>query len=113
MEPTFFATAAAFRKWLEKYHQTERELLAGFYKKGSGKQSMTWPESVDEALCFGWIDAVRRRIDEESDSIRFVPRRPHSNWSSVNIRRVGELPRQKRMRPAGIQAFEAREEKRS
>ena len=75
MEPTFFATPEDFRAWLEAHHETERELLVGFYKKGSGRPSITWPESVDQALCFGWIDGVRRRIDDESYSIRFTPRK--------------------------------------
>jgi uncharacterized protein YdeI (YjbR/CyaY-like superfamily) len=113
MEPKFFATPAAWRAWLEKHHDRRGELLVGFYKKDSGKPSMTWPESVDAALCFGWIDGVRRRIDDVSYSIRFTPRKPRSVWSAVNIQRVKELTRHRLMRPAGIQAFEARQEKRS
>jgi uncharacterized protein YdeI (YjbR/CyaY-like superfamily) len=113
MKPTFFATAADFRKWLEKNHDTVPELLVGFYKKGSGKPSITWPESVDEALCFGWIDGVRRTIDEESYSIRFTPRRPRSNWSAVNLKRVDELTKLGRMHPAGLRAFEARDPSRT
>jgi uncharacterized protein YdeI (YjbR/CyaY-like superfamily) len=113
MEPMFFATAAEWRKWLEKHHGKERELLVGFYKKDSGRPSMTWPESVDAALCFGWIDGVRRRIDEVSYSIRFTPRKLRSIWSAVNIGRVVELTRMSLMAPAGIKAFEAREEHRS
>ena len=109
MEPTFFATPAAFRAWLAKHHETSRELLVGFYKKGSGTPSITWPESVDEALCVGWIDGVRRRIDDVSYSIRFTPRKARSNWSAVNVARVAELTREGRMRPAGLAAFEARE----
>ena len=113
MKPTFFPTPADFREWLERHHPTAGELLVGFYKKGSGRPSITWPESVDEALCFGWIDGVRRTIDDESYSIRFTPRRPRSNWSAVNIRRVAELTKLGRMRPAGLRAFEARDPKRS
>jgi uncharacterized protein YdeI (YjbR/CyaY-like superfamily) len=109
VKPTFFATPADFRKWLEKHHDTAPELLVGFYKKGSGKPSITWPESVDEALCFGWIDGVRRTIDEASYSIRFTPRRARSNWSAVNLKRVEELKKLGRMRPAGLRAYEARD----
>ncbi|HKG92040.1 MAG TPA: YdeI/OmpD-associated family protein [Gemmatimonadaceae bacterium] len=106
--PTFFATPADFRAWLERHHDTGRELLVGFYKKGAGKPSITWPESVDEALCFGWIDGVRRSIDDESYSIRFTPRKPRSNWSAVNVARVAALTKAGRMHPAGLAAFEAR-----
>ena len=109
-EPTFFPTPADFRAWLEAHHETEKELLVGFYKKGSGKPSITWPESVDEALCFGWIDGVRRSRDEESYTIRFTPRKPASTWSAVNVARVEELTRLGRMRPAGLAAFEKRSE---
>jgi uncharacterized protein YdeI (YjbR/CyaY-like superfamily) len=112
VDPTFFATPADFRAWLEAQGDAD-ELLVGFYKKGSGRPSITWPESVDEALCFGWIDGIRRRIDDESYSIRFTPRRRRSVWSAVNIRRVGELTAEGRMRPAGVAAFEARDEARS
>lgn len=113
MELKFFATPVAWREWLEKYHDQRQELLVGFYKKDSGKPSITWPESVDAALCFGWIDGVRRRIDDASYSIRFTPRRPRSTWSTVNIKRVEELTRLGLMHPAGIKAFEARREERS
>ena len=109
-DPTFFATPEDFRAWLEKHHQTEKELLVGFYKKGSGRPSITWPESVDEALCFGWIDGVRKSLGEESYTIRFTPRKPDSNWSAVNVARVAELTRLDRMRPAGLAAFEKRSE---
>jgi uncharacterized protein YdeI (YjbR/CyaY-like superfamily) len=107
-EPTFFPTPAEFRAWLEAHHDQEQELLVGFYKKGSGKPSITWPESVDEALCFGWIDGVRRSRDEESYTIRFTPRQARSTWSTVNIQRVKELTAQGRMQPAGLKAFAAR-----
>lgn len=113
MKPTFFPTPAAFRKWLETNHASATKLLAGFYKKNSGKPSITWPESVDQALCFGWIDGVRRRIDEVSYSIRFTPRKQISNWSAVNIARVAELTRLGLMRPAGLRVFEQRREEKS
>lgn len=113
MPPKFFAEQDEFRNWLAKHHASETELLVGFYKVGSGKPSMTWPESVDQALCFGWIDGVRRRIDDESYSIRFTPRKPGSIWSAVNIRKVGELKEAGLMHPAGIAAFERRSEAKS
>lgn len=106
MSPTFFPTPADFRKWLAKNHEKESELLVGFYKVNSGKPSMTWPESVDQALCFGWIDGIRRSIDEESYSVRFTPRRPDSIWSAVNVNKVEALTKQGLMMPAGITAFE-------
>ena len=93
MEPTFFATPADFRAWLEANHADRDELLVGFHKKGSGRPSITWPESVDEALCFGWIDGIRRRIDDDSYSIRFTPRKPRSIWSAVNTRRARRADR--------------------
>ena len=104
----FFATPAAWRAWLETHHASHTELLVGFHKRGSGKKSITWPESVDEALCFGWIDGVRRRIDETSYSIRFTPRRTTSIWSAVNVARVAELTREGWMHQAGQRAFAAR-----
>ena len=108
MEPIFFATPDDFRAWLQEHHETESELLVGFHKKGSGRPSITWPESVDQALCFGWIDGVRRRIDDESYSIRFTPRKTRSTWSAVNVKRVGELTADGLMQPAGVAAFERR-----
>ncbi|WP_294252260.1 YdeI family protein [uncultured Chryseobacterium sp.] len=113
MKPTFFSTPQEFRQWLEKNHQTEKELLVGFYKVGTGKPSMTWSESVDQALCFGWIDGVRRSIDEESYSIRFTPRKPTSIWSAVNIRKMEELTTTGLMTEAGLKAFALRKEERS
>ena len=113
MEPTFFPTPEDFRAWLEQHHETETELLVGFYRKGTGKPSITWPESVDQALCFGWIDGIRRSIDDESYTIRFTPRKPTSNWSSVNMRKVAELREAGLMRPAGEAAFARRSEERS
>ena len=111
--PLFFATPADFRKWLGENHVTAPELWVGFYKKSSGRQSITWPESVDEALCFGWIDGLRKSIDANSYKIRFTPRKPRSNWSAVNIRRMQELAREGRMHPAGIRAFTQRAPERS
>jgi uncharacterized protein YdeI (YjbR/CyaY-like superfamily) len=113
MEPTTFERPEDFRAWLEQHHASERELWVGYYKKSSGKPSMTWPESVDEALCFGWIDGIRRSIDDERYMIRFTPRSPRSVWSAVNIGRVAALTEEGRMRPAGRKAFEARREDRS
>jgi uncharacterized protein YdeI (YjbR/CyaY-like superfamily) len=113
MKPKFFATPAEWRAWLEEHHSRQRELLVGFYKKDSGKPSITWPESVDAALCFGWIDGVRRRIDDVSYSIRFTPRKTTSIWSVVNTKRVAELTALGLMHPAGIKAFAARQEQRS
>ena len=113
MKPVFFASPAGFRAWLETHHDKEKELVVGFYKKGTGKPSITWPESVDEALCFGWIDGVRRRVDDVSYTIRFSPRRKRSVWSLINIKRVEELTREKRMRPAGLAAFRARTDDRT
>jgi uncharacterized protein YdeI (YjbR/CyaY-like superfamily) len=113
VKPLFFPTPADFREWLERNHETAPELLVGFYKKGSGRPSITWPESVDEALCFGWIDGIRRTIDEESYTIRFTPRRPRSYWSAVNLKRADELLKLGRMRPAGLRAFEGRDPRRT
>jgi uncharacterized protein YdeI (YjbR/CyaY-like superfamily) len=110
IEPQFFATPAAFRAWLEQHHTGEQALWVGFYKVGSGRPSITWPEAVDEALCFGWIDGVRKGIDDASYMIRFTHRKPRSIWSSVNIRRAEELASQGRMHPAGLSAFEQRRE---
>jgi len=112
-KPTFFATLADFRAWLEAHHDKLREQLVGFHKKSSGKPSMTWPESVEVALCFGWIDGVRKSIDETSYTIRFTPRKPTSNWSSININLARKLTKQGLMHPAGLQAFAARSEKKS
>jgi uncharacterized protein YdeI (YjbR/CyaY-like superfamily) len=111
--PVYFSSPAAFREWLEKHHTKSDELLVGFYKVGSGKPSLTWPESVDQALCFGWIDGVRRSVDEERYTIRFTPRKARSTWSAVNSKRVGELVAEGLMKPAGMAAFERREPARS
>ena len=111
--PTHFATPKAFRAWLQKHHATAAELLVGFHKVGTGKPSITWSQAVDQALCFGWIDGVRRRVDDSSYSIRFTPRRPGSNWSAINIRKVAELESEGLMTTAGMKAFERRLERKS
>src|SRR5512133_3243539 len=111
MTTTFFPTQGTFHDWLAEHHSDTRELWVGFYKKDSGKANITYPESVDEALCFGWIDGVRKSIDAESYANRFTPRRPGSLWRPTNIRRVEELIALGRMQPAGLAAFEARKEK--
>lgn len=109
----FFETPASWRAWLEVNHEKASELVVGFHKRGTGTPSITWPESVDEALCFGWIDGVRRRIDEERYEIRFTPRKKTSIWSSVNVKRVAELTAEGRMRPLGLATFAARKEART
>lgn len=113
MNPIFFETPADFRAWLAENHATAECLLVGFHKKGTGRPSMTWPESVDEALCFGWIDGVRKGIDAEGYTIRFTPRKAGSIWSSVNVRKIQELTELGRMQAAGLAAFQARKEDRS
>jgi len=113
MRPRFFATPSEFRAWLEQHHATAKELLVGFHKKGSGIPSITWPEAVDEALSFGWVDSVRRSIDDVSYTNRFTPRTGRSTWSARNIERAKELIAQGRMHPAGRKAFEARKDDRS
>jgi len=113
MKPTFFPRPAAFRAWLKKHHKTAPELIVGFYKKDSGKPSITWPEAVDEALCFGWIDGVRKSVGADAYTIRLTPRRPGSNWSAINIAKVAELTKQKRMQLAGVAAFAKRTEAKS
>jgi len=113
MNVTYFKSAADFREWLQCNHATVSELRIGFYKKDSGKLGISYPEALDEALCFGWIDGVRKRVDDISYTIRFTPRQPRSNWSAVNIARVAELTRLGRMQPAGRKAFEQRMEEKS
>jgi uncharacterized protein YdeI (YjbR/CyaY-like superfamily) len=113
MELTTFETPEAFRAWLEQHHDSASEVWVGYFRKATGKPSMTWAESVDEALCFGWIDGVRKSIDAERYMNRFTPRRKGSVWSVVNIGRVADLTEQGRMRPAGLKVFEARREDRS
>jgi uncharacterized protein YdeI (YjbR/CyaY-like superfamily) len=113
MKPTFFSTPAKLRAWFERHHSTSTDLLVGLYKRSSGKPSISWPELVDEALCFGWIDGVRKGLNADSYSIRLTPRKRRSTWSAVNMARVEELSRVGRMRPEGLRAFERRTDERS
>lgn len=113
MKPVFFKEAADFGRWLAKHHDTETELLVGFFKRESGKPSMTWPESVDEALCVGWIDAVRRRIDDASYTIRFTRRKPGSVWSAVNVAKIDALIAAGRVLPAGLAAYAHRKDEKT
>ncbi|HEY2961325.1 MAG TPA: YdeI/OmpD-associated family protein [Pyrinomonadaceae bacterium] len=113
MKPKFFTSQEQFRQWLEKNHSSATELLVGFHKKGSGKKSITYPEALDEALCFGWIDGVRRNLDETSYTIRFTPRKPRSIWSLVNVRHVERLQKDGRMHAAGLATFAQRDPKRT
>lgn len=106
--PTFFATPADFRAWLKKHAATFTELIVGFHKKGTGTPSITWQESVDEALCVGWIDGIRKRIDDHTYQIRFTPRKATSNWSAINVGRVADLTSQGRMQPGGLAAYACR-----
>lgn len=112
-KPKFFSTAEQFREWLKENHASAQEILVGFHKKGSGKKSITYPEALDEALCFGWIDGVRRSLSETSYTTRFTPRRPRSIWSLVNVKHVERLKREGRMQAAGLEAFEQRDPKRT
>jgi uncharacterized protein YdeI (YjbR/CyaY-like superfamily) len=112
-EALYFDSPAAFRRWLERHHASSTELLVGFHKVHTGRPTLTWPESVDEALCFGWIDGVRRSVDTDRYTIRFTPRTASSTWSLVNTRRAEALIAEGRMRPAGLRAFEARRASRS
>jgi len=113
VKPRFFASPEKFRAWLARNHLRAPELLVGFHKKATGKPSIDWPQSVDEALCFGWIDGVRRSLGDEGYTIRFTPRRAGSIWSSINIRRVAALTKEGRMNPAGLAAFKGRTSDRS
>jgi len=113
MKPTFFAKQEDLRKWFEKNHQKKKELWLGYYKANSGKPSITWPQSVDEALCFGWIDGVRKSLGEKSYVIRFTTRNPNSIWSAINIKKAEELIKQGLMYPAGLEVFNQRNEKKS
>jgi uncharacterized protein YdeI (YjbR/CyaY-like superfamily) len=113
VKPTFFKTKLDFKEWLEVNHAREKELFVGYYKVGSGIQSMNWGESVDQALCFGWIDGVRKSIDKDAYYIRFTPRKPKSIWSTVNIKKMEELTKIGLMHPAGLAAFNLREESKS
>jgi uncharacterized protein YdeI (YjbR/CyaY-like superfamily) len=112
-KPQFFPTPGAWRAWLEAYHADATELWVGFYKRTSGRPSITWPEAVDGALCFGWIDGIRKSIDEKAYKIRFTPRKPRSTWSTINLKRAGELTAMGVMHPAGTSAFEKRTSQRT
>jgi uncharacterized protein YdeI (YjbR/CyaY-like superfamily) len=113
VKPLFFATPEQFGAWLEEHHETASELWVGFYKTATGKPSITWEESVEQALRFGWIDGVRRSLDDESYTNRFTPRKPTSNWSRINVAQVEELKRRGLMAPAGLRAYEARKPERT
>ncbi len=113
MKPVFFEDQSEFRKWLEINHMKEREIIVGYYKVGTGKPNMSWSQSVDQALCFGWIDGIRKSIDEESYCIRFTPRNPKSVWSEVNINKVKVLTEQGLMQPAGLDIFNHRKDDKS
>ena len=113
MKPKFFSSPAQFREWLEQNHDRVSELLVGFHKKSSGKKSITYPEALDEALCFGWIDGVRKNLDETSYTIRFTPRKPRSIWSLVNVRHVERLKKEGRMHAAGLEAYARRDPERT
>ena len=113
MRPTFFRSRAEFRKWLEMHHASEPELWVSFYRKGSGQPGITYSEGVDEALCFGWIDGVKKRVDESSYTHRFTPRKPGSVWSVVNTKRAKALVALGLMAPPGLQAFERRDRKKT
>ena len=112
-EPRFFATQSELRKWFQTHHQTETEIWIGYYKKATGIPSIDWPQSVDEAICFGWIDGIRRKIDEKSYKIRFTPRNPKSHWSAVNLAKVEKLLELGLMMPAGLEVYHKRDEKKS
>jgi uncharacterized protein YdeI (YjbR/CyaY-like superfamily) len=113
MKPKFFKDQIMLRRWFEKNYNKQDELLVGYYKRSSGRQSITWEESVDEALCFGWIDGIRRSLGEVSYTIRFTPRRNNSNWSTKNINRVEELISLKLMHAAGLAAYKKRKDEKS
>src|SRR5215213_865500 len=112
-KPKFFSSPEAFRRWLQDNHDSASELLVGFHKKESGRKSITYAEALDEALCFGWIDGVRKRLDETSYTIRFTPRKAKSIWSLVNVKHVERLKRDGRMHAAGLETFERRDPKRT
>jgi uncharacterized protein YdeI (YjbR/CyaY-like superfamily) len=111
MKPQFFETGEKFYEWLREHHDKETELLVGFWKTGSGKPSMSWSESVDQALCFGWIDAVRKRIDDESYTIRFTKRRPSSIWSKINREKMERLIKTGKVHRAGLESWQNRDER--
>ena len=113
MNPTFFKTAKRFQAWLKTHHDTAHELVVGFYKLGTGRTSITYPQALDAALCFGWIDGVRRKLDADSYAIRFTPRKATSIWSAVNVRHVARLRAAGFMQPAGLKAFRERDRKKA
>lgn len=113
MTATFFKTPAEFRRWLSKHHAKETELLVGFYRKDTGLGGITYAEALDEALCFGWIDGIKKKRDEVSYTHRFTPRKPRSIWSNINVQHVERLTAAGRMMPAGIRAYEARDVERT
>jgi uncharacterized protein YdeI (YjbR/CyaY-like superfamily) len=113
VKPIFFRSASEFRRWLEKHHETTRELWVGFYKKDSGRRGTTYAEAVDQALCYGWIDGIKKRVDDEAYMHRFSPRTSKSVWSNINARRAEDLARLGLMQPRGLEAFEARDRARS
>ena len=113
IKPIFFPTQKDLRKWFEKNHKKAKELFVGYYKVSSGKPSITWSQSVDEALCFGWIDGIRRSVDEESYCIRFTPRNPKSNWSAINIKKAEGLIKLELMKPEGLETYRFRKEEKS
>jgi len=111
--PVYFNSQNEFREWLEKNHDKESEIIAGYYKVGTGRPSMTWSESVDQAICFGWIDGIRRSVDNERYTIRFTPRRPGSIWSNVNLRKVEELKKKGLMKKPGLDVYNKRKDAKS
>lgn len=113
MKPIFFTKPAELRAWLAANHATKTELFAGFWKRATGKPSLTWSEAVDQALCFGWIDGRLTSLGKEAHTIRFTPRRTTSNWSAINVRKVATLTKAGKMRPAGLRAFAARKPERT
>lgn len=113
MNPVYFNNQDEFREWLEKNHNRATEIIVGYYKVGTSKHNMTWSQSVDQAICFGWIDGIRRSIDDEKYCIRFTPRKPTSNWSKVNIKKVEELKKQGLMKKPGLEAFNNRKDSKS
>lgn len=113
LEPIYFESPAEWRAWLEQHHASETEIQVGFYKKNTGRQRMTWSQAVDEALCFGWIDGIVRRVDDERHQQRFTPRKAKSTWSAVNIDKVERLTAEGRMADAGLRAYAARSEENS
>jgi uncharacterized protein YdeI (YjbR/CyaY-like superfamily) len=113
MNPVYFQNQSEFREWLEKNHNKESEIIIGYYKVGTGKPSMTWSQSVDQAICFGWIDGIRRSVDKDRYSIRFTPRRLTSNWSNVNIKKVGELKKKGLMKKPGLDIYNKRKDSKS